>query len=173
MAKSSFYFSVNIPIDLNAYQRKDLGVRIINKVIDRTRNEFKDKNNQKFKGKYSDKYSKSLDFKIAGKKANEIDLTLTGDMLDSLEILEHGPGYIDIGYKSSYNGLGKVEGNVTGLYGKHGKTSPRDFLGITKKDIDDLINEIDLGLPREITNREINKTVNKIIQNIGLENGEE
>lgn len=42
---------------------------------------------QKLKSPYSDEYAKSLEFQAAGKSKSEVNMTLTGDMLGSLDVI--------------------------------------------------------------------------------------
>jgi hypothetical protein len=103
---------------------------VIDHIIERTREDNKDKDGKAFP-KYSSTYKKSLNFKIAG-KGNRVDLTLTGEMMDSLQLLSESKGKIVIGYDKSDKDLnGKVEGNRLGTYGQSKPVAkPRDFLGI-------------------------------------------
>lgn len=41
-------------------------------------------------GKYSDAYAQTVEFKIAGKTKGRVNLTLSGDMLDSLKVVDAG-----------------------------------------------------------------------------------
>lgn len=94
-----------------------------------------DKNNKKFK-KYSEEYA---DRKGVGR--NDVDLILSGEMIESLELVSHKNGEIVIGYKDPSDELaGKVEGNRTGSYGKGpDPKKARDFLGIDKDELDILL----------------------------------
>lgn len=113
-----------------ALSRVAIAKEVIDYIIKRTE-QGKDKDEVKFQG-YSESYKKSLDFKIAGKSPNKVNLRLTNEMMNSLKLLSHKPGEITIGYDKSDTDLnGKVEGNRLGTYGqKKPVTRPRDFLGI-------------------------------------------
>jgi hypothetical protein len=90
---------------------------------------------------YSETYMKSLDFKIAGKNKN-VDLTLSGDMLASIEFdkIRHkrNATEIRIGVFDD-DVVGRAEGNILGTYGdenrKNRKKLARNFLGITDEDL--------------------------------------
>ena len=114
-------------------ERQAIGADIVELIIKRTLS-GDDKNGDAFKP-YSKGYTKSLDFKLAGKKVSPVNLKLSGDMLNSLEVLSHKSGEIVIGYDRKNKEMnGQVEGNRLGTYGKKkvfGKK--RDFLGIDKK----------------------------------------
>ena len=91
---------------------------------------------------YSKTYKESLDFKIAG-KTNKVNLTLSGDMLIALDVLNHRPGEITIGYrKGDREENDKAEGNITGSYG--GSPNPkkaRNFLGISASDLREILDQ--------------------------------
>jgi len=130
-------FPVVISEKYTAEERRAIAAEIIQRITERTRDEGQDKNNQKFKG-YSDSYKNSLDFKIAGK--GKVDLTLTGEMIDSIQLLKSVPGKIEIGYKAGDEINGKVEGNILGTYGNSKPVGPpRDFLGLTQTDLREIL----------------------------------
>lgn len=95
-----------------------------------------DKNGRKFP-KYTADYAKSK-----GVSRDSVDLFLSGELLENLQVLSHKNGEVIIGYDKSDDELnGKAEGNILGTYGQSepipGKK--RDFLGITKKDLNGLL----------------------------------
>lgn len=177
-SEANLKFTINYDVtelNLSATQRKELGNKVIERIVDRTREEQLDKNNKPWKTpEYSEAYSKSADFKAAGKQKGTVNLTLTGDMLDDLKVIEHGVGYIDIGYKTSYSGAGKVEGNIIGSYGKPNPRPKyaRDFLGIKKDELGMLLEEvITPSLTEtfeELTETQVNKAVKNIIASIKI-----
>lgn len=87
-------------------------------------------------GKYSDEYKKSLEFKIAG-KGSTVDLSLSGDMLDSLDLLSSQRGQVRIGFQNGSDENARADGNIRGTYGQDkpipGKARP--FLNLTKEEI--------------------------------------
>lgn len=113
---------------------------IIDFIIERTKS-GKGKDGERFPG-YSAEYKKSLEFKIAG-KTNKVDLTLSGEMLDSIEIIEAKNGKIKFGYSSSNPMAGRAEGNMIGSYG--GKPNPgkeRRFLEISQKELSRIVQKV-------------------------------
>lgn len=114
-----------------------------------------DKNGKKFP-KYSTDYAK---FKGVGK--SQVDLVLSGEMLDSLSLTKDGAGFIEIGYKDSSDYAGRAEGNILGTYGQPDPIpgKKRDFLGIDEADLEimaDVINtEVDIEQIAKDAAREI------------------
>jgi len=131
-------FKVKIPSDIKPGDREDLAFAVLEFIRDRT-DSGKDKNNKSFK-KYSDAYKDSLDFSIAG-KSSKPNLKLSGDMLDDMDIISHRKGQIILGYENGSENNAKADGNITGSYGRPSgnKKHARDFLGITEKDLTNVI----------------------------------
>lgn len=133
-----------IKIDLSGYglspdQKDEVADLIIERIVNRT-DQGKDKNNRPFK-EYSDSYKESLDFKIAGKKGKPVNLQLSGDMLAALSVLDKTSRSVTIGFENGSEENAKADGNIRGTYGQS-KPIPgkaRDFLGITIKELTDII----------------------------------
>jgi hypothetical protein len=90
--------------------------------------------------KYSEAYIKSLDFKIAGKNPKSVDLTLSGDMLAALEVLDATSSSITIGYEAGSEENARAEGNQLGSYGGDPKPKKaRKFLGLTKGEVEEIL----------------------------------
>lgn len=100
----------------------------------------KGKDGKKFP-KYSDAYKKSLAFKIGG-KSSKVNLTLSGDMLDSIDHISDNVGEIKIGLEDGDEDEGKAEGNIRGTYGqkKGNRSMARDFLAMSKTEVDRILN---------------------------------
>jgi len=131
-------FTAKISTKYSEEERIALGLEIIDTIIARSQ-AGKDKKNKDFK-KYSTSYIKSFDFKLAG-KGKKPNLTLSGEMLNALTVLDTSDGEITIGIPSDddFNNA-KAEGNITGSYGKP-KADPskaRDFMGIASKDLKEI-----------------------------------
>lgn len=127
--------TIEIPSYYTEEEATAIALEVLDRIIERTKKENLDRNNRKFTP-YSKSYSESLDFNIAGKSKNSVDLTMTGDMLSSLKVLKVRKGAIEIGYEKGDPINGKVEGNRLGTYGNQKPvTKPRDFLGIHKDDL--------------------------------------
>lgn len=122
-------------------ERVAIGLEIIDHIIKRSQ-KGKDKAGKDFAGaagKYSESYKKSLNFKLGGKsKSGPVNLTLSGEMLNALTVLDTADGEITIGIPADdkFNNA-KAEGNIKGTYGRS-KPIPgkaRDFMGISKDDL--------------------------------------
>jgi hypothetical protein len=118
---------------------------IIEHIINRSASGY-DRNDNKC-NPYTEKYA---DKKGVG--VNDVDLILTGEMLDELELVSQKSGEITIGYKEPSDELaGKVEGNRSGSYGKEpNKKKARDFLGISNDDLTTLISAYGADLSDEV-----------------------
>lgn len=133
-----------IKIDLSGYglspdQKDEVADLIIERIVNRT-DQGKDKNNKIFKA-YSDSYKDSLDFKIAGKKGKPVNLQLSGDMLAALSVLDKTSRSVTIGFENGSEENAKADGNIRGTYGKPtpNPDKARDFLGISNKELSDII----------------------------------
>ena len=138
-------FTVEIPENLDQETRAAIGVEIVDFIIKRSQG-GKDKNNVNFPA-YSKSYVDSFDFDLAGKDEKP-NLTLTGEMLNALTVLENEQGKITIGIPSSddFNNA-KAEGNIKGTYGRStpDPAKARDFMGIATKDLDSIVNKFSKG----------------------------
>lgn len=113
------------------------GQRVVDRIVDRTRDESIDRFGKSL-GSYSKTYKESLVFSIYG-KSNPVDLTLTGEMLESLRPI-NGRYSITVQLDGDEN-RGKAQGHITGILGKKGRAKPRDFLGLPKKELTDIFKE--------------------------------
>ncbi len=110
------------------------GQRVVDRIVDRTRDESLDKNNKQF-ASYSSSYKKSLIFQIYGKD-DPPDLTLTGEMLESLNH-KASNGWVITFQLEGQNNKNKAAGHKYGIKTKKGKVI-RDFLGMKTEDQVDL-----------------------------------
>lgn len=121
---------VEIPKGYSPVERVAIANEIIEHIIDRSKSGY-DKDGEPFP-KYTKEYIKSKNFQIAGKSKSSVDLELSGEMLNSQELISHKNGSLLIGFDKGNSDLnGKVEGNRIGSYGKEPDSSKaRDFLGL-------------------------------------------
>ena len=80
--------------------------------------------------KYSKAYTESLAFKVFGKKAGQVNMTLTGDMLASIQPEINGKD-LKISVTGDFNNI-KAFSHQTGYGGK----AKREFFGITDSELD-------------------------------------
>ena len=129
-------------IDLSDYskeEREAIAIEVIERIVKRTK-AGKDKDGEAF-AKYSKAYKDSLNFKNAG-KSSSVDLTLSGDMLDSISILSNRGGKVVIGFEKDSEENGKADGNIRGTYGQEKRVGPkRDFLGISENELDAILSK--------------------------------
>lgn len=108
--------------------KRELGLRMIDEMINRAREKNIDKNGAKFKG-YSDSYKKSFVFEVYGKDASDVNLTLSGEMLASMDVTKITDTGLKIAFISETQRL-KAHGHINGIPSKkHGKVI-RDFFGL-------------------------------------------
>lgn len=158
-------FTVKVSKLYGDAERLAIGHDIIDHVIDRSKS-GKDKNNKEF-ASYSKEYKKSFDFKLAG-KSSKVNLTLSGEMLNALEVLDTKQGEITIGIPEDddFNNA-KAEGNIKGTYGqdKPIRGKKRDFMGISQKDLTEIKNKYPVK-----TKKDREATQNKALELIGTLN---
>lgn len=141
--------TIPIPKHYGPTERQAIAQEVIDFIAERTRR-GKDVDGDTFAGPYSKTYRESLDYKIAGKpkSGRPVNLTLSGDMIDSLMLLKHNPGAIVVGYNKGDKELNaKVEGNRLGTYGRSAPNPriARDFLGISKEDLKRIVSKYGRG----------------------------
>lgn len=130
---------VNIPKGYTPTERVAIANAIIEFSIKRSKG-GDDVNGDSFPD-YSDEYIKSKNFGIANKSDGNVNLTLSGEMLNEQDLLSHSNGSLLIGYSKGDEINGKVEGNRTGSYGKKqaDESLARDFLGINDSDLNKIL----------------------------------
>lgn len=126
-------------IDLKGYtplEREAIAIEVINKIVKRTQSGV-DKEGNSFPG-YTKEYEKQKK-KITS--AGTVNLTLTEDMLDSLQILKNSSGKVTIGYEKGSVENAKADGNIRGTYGQNRANSSkaRDFLGISESELSTIL----------------------------------
>ena len=163
---------VKIPKAYKPNARRAIAQQIIDFIVNRT-GRGRGIDNKPWGGKagsYSQSYKDSLDFKNAG-KTNTVNLELSSDMLNSLELLSSKRGEITLGYAAGDPINDKVEGNRLGTYGQK-KPIPgkaRDFLGIRKEDLNRILKKFPRGKSQEAVaelENEIQETAERTVSNV-------
>ena len=119
-------------LDLSKDDRDVIAENILEYIRDRTLSGVGIKSGRRFNfPAYSASYVKSAVFKRAGKSADEINLKLSGEMLDELRILSARGNNILIGFENGSLSNDKADGN----------SKRRPFLGINKGELQDILRE--------------------------------
>jgi hypothetical protein len=120
-------------------ERKQIGIEIVRYIVDRTKN-GQGVGKKPFKGSYSKTYVKTPEFEIANKSKNDVNLTLSGDMLDSVEVINTSIiGRIIIGLNGQHENDKSVWLEEKGF----------KFLGLTDKELKSILS--DFGQPERDT----------------------
>jgi len=139
--------TIKIPDQLSQRTASSIAKDLVDFIIERTK-QGKGEDGKSFP-KYSQSYKDSLNFKIAG-KGSTVDLTLTGEMLDTLKVLEVKKGEIVIGFDKDSDVNGRAEGNILGSYGGSPDASKaRNFLALSSKEVASIVSEYPLDNVRE------------------------
>jgi hypothetical protein len=123
--------------------------------------------NGKIFAPYSKSYKESLAFSVFG-KSNPPNLTLTGDMLGTM-FTEENNGTLSIKLDGAENNI-KAFAHQTGFKNHptlDGKVRPREFFGITDKEIANIAKEFKPNLSRE-AQRNDNVILNKLKKVFGF-----
>lgn len=138
---------ITIPLSdkYNEEERASIAQDVLDFIRDRTQDRNLDKKNRKFP-KYSKEYINSTEFKAAGKSSSNVDLTLSESMLSEMDLLNTSKGQITIGFEKGTEENAKADGNIRGTYGKQrgNSSKARDFLGITGKDLKNILRDYPL-----------------------------
>lgn len=156
--------------------KEALGQAIIDKIVERTQEQRIDKFGKKLAG-YSKAYANSLDGQVGGKvQGQAANLTLSGDMLSSINIIEKTAKTITIGFDDDTENA-KAFGHISGMEGhptiKKGKV--RDFFGLPKSELRIIADEFksDIEAISEVkTTKERSKFEQKILDAIKALEGE-
>jgi hypothetical protein len=130
-------------------ERRIIAHEIIDYIRDRTK-AGKGEGNRKWSGaagRYTKEYMDSQEFRLKSDKSGKVNISLSGDTLDSIEILENkDSGEMAIGIKKSDIDYGKAEGNIRGTYGQKraNPSKARDFMAVTDGEIDKILKRFPL-----------------------------
>lgn len=122
---------------------REFGLRCIDKIRERTTEQNIDKRGKAFTG-YAKTYVQSTIFDIYGKDKSDVNLTLTGEMLASMDVTDISNKGPIISFVSEEQGK-KAEGHIKGIprfFGNvKGKVS-RDFFGLPPEDQTRILKEV-------------------------------
>lgn len=127
--------TIKVSKKYNAEQRRAIAAEVIEHIQARSK-QGKGKGEKPWTppaDKYSKSYKDSLEFKFKADKS-KVNLSLTGDMLDSITLLGNKEGEITIGIPKNDIDYKKAEGNIRGTYGKKRGSiaKARDFMSISQ-----------------------------------------
>lgn len=135
MAEKQLTKTIRIPSDFTPRMRDKLGDRIVTFIQVRTANGL-DVNNRPFPV-YSDSYAGSDEFKLFGKAKTRVNLRQSGDTMASLDVINHGEGFITIGFQP-----GSDENDKATWIQAADNGISRLFLGIADSDLQALVSAI-------------------------------
>lgn len=115
--------------------KQEIGQAIIDKIIERTE-EGKAIGGKKDLKSYSKEYVESDEFKDFGKSKNKVNMTLTGRMLDDIDIISESRNVIKVGFEDKTETEKAFNHNTADTI----KTK-RPFFGITKGELDEIRKE--------------------------------
>lgn len=116
--------------------KREYGLRVVEQIRQNTQSGI-DKKGKDFP-KYSKAYIESTVFEIYNKSASDVNLTLTGEMLSSMDVNINKPMMISVYFPDKENN-DKAHGNITGQNGK--RKAKRDFLGLPPEQEDQLLQD--------------------------------
>lgn len=130
----------DIPENLKPDERISIGQDIVDKIIDNATNGIGvRKSGERFVRKEFAAYSKAYEDK---KGQSNVDLTLSGEMLSSLQVLSHKKGSVLVGFENGTEANAKAEGNILGSYGREpNKRKARNFLGLVSSEVRAILKE--------------------------------
>ena len=148
---------LNIPRDFDSGQRRSLANKVILFIQERTSRGLDIEGNSF--APYSESYVDSKDFSLAGKSKSRVNLRLTDEMMESIELLDHGVGYIVIGFEAN------SEANNKAVWNQRSDNGPsRMFLGVNDADLERLISQVRVESPESF--RAAESVSGSIVQNI-------
>ena len=134
----------------NGALKEAIAQDIIDLIKERT-DSGKSVNGGNLKKPYSKTYSESLEFEVFGKSKNDINMKLTGTMLDTMDVLSNSANTIKIGWSGDEQAAKAYNHNV-------GDTVPkRPFFGINKSELNKIKSKYESVVEREAGNLQSEK----------------
>lgn len=131
--------------DLPRTLKEQVGQAIIDSMVDRVLKEEKSVNGRGMKS-YDPDYIASDEFKAYGKSASHVNMKLTGNMMNMLDIKEIDGDTVVIGWKDQENNA-KAHGHMTGA----NNLPKREFFGANQKALDLIKADFIEDLPKDET----------------------
>jgi len=114
----------------------EIGQDVVQFIQDRSLN-GKGIGGKKLKSPYSKAYTKTTEFEVAGKSATDINMRLTGEMIDSIEVLDFDGQVLTVGIEGDQ--APKAHGHMTGKNGEV-PAMKREFFGLTENELEKILN---------------------------------
>ena len=111
---------------------EEIGEEIKDYIVSRVVNNNQGYGGKKLKSPYSKLYQNSIEFDLYGKDENDINMTLTGDMLGAINIISAEGSELLIGIDDQ--NAPKAHGHMTGKNGTV-KNMKREFFGVTMDEL--------------------------------------
>ena len=171
MARGLTKFRVTVPLSLNAVDKRLIGENIIRRIQTRTGNHT-DIDGNRF-ASYSKAYrEQKRDYGLSGSP----NLRLTGEMLNSLQILQVGSTFIEIGYQTTSFEARKAVWNQGG----NSSIPSRPFLGILDNQAQGEVNKVVDNSPivdalrfiEENTFDDVTPSISSVSEFVGESDGE-
>lgn len=157
MAEPQLKRRFDLPSDFDSNDRALFGTLAIDQIVKRTLNHL-DVNGKRLPN-YSKAYSETLEFKIAKKNRSEPNNSLTGDTLNSIQILENGEGFVTIGYQD-----GTIENDKAQWLQASDNGPARKFLGLTDTEFEQIVSEV------RLTKGNVNEAISTTTQDSTVSN---
>lgn len=131
---------IDVPEDIGPSEREAMGAEMVALMVSKAKDGIGvryegDRARPKNFPAYTERYEK-----FKGQK--NVDLTLSGEMLEALNVLSHKKGSILIGFENGSEENDKAEGNITGSYGRSpNPRKARNFLGLTASEIKAIVRD--------------------------------
>lgn len=120
-------------VDLSSDERlaSEIGQDIVDFISKRSA-DGKGIGGQKLKSPYSKEYQHTTEFKVFGKKPNKVNMRLTGDMIDSIDVIDFDGSTLVVGIEGDQ--AAKAHGHMTGKDGAS-PAMKREFFGLTADEL--------------------------------------
>ena len=129
---------IELPEGLGPSERESIGLDIISFIQERSIQGI-GFNPETGRNKRFPNYTKEY-ARFKGADISDVDLILSGDMFNAMQVLSNRPRQIVIGFENGTKENDKAEGNQLGSYGKEpDPKKARPFLGLTKKDLEAIL----------------------------------
>lgn len=130
----------NAPISKDPALRNQIAQAMVDYLVDRVQGENLGLDRKGFKG-YSKSYISSQNFEAFGKSEDNVNMTLSGDMMGSVDVVEQKKGKVKIAITDE-SALARAYGHMSGFKGHptipQGKYK-REFFGLSDREIKDEI----------------------------------